>query len=147
MFKIFMGLYQWWTGWCSYWPCYWDSGSCGQYLAGTPNKRGKNKGYQDQFHIAGLALSATGCSIIFSCHPDNIDFDYADPRQMDSSSRTVCQKQKVKEQRCHTAPYVQCGQSPRLWNMHIHANHTFDYESEPCDCNDIHRGKKHYRIY
>jgi hypothetical protein len=123
----------------------WDSGSYGQYLAGTPNKRGTNKGYQDQLHIAGLALGATGCSIIFYCHPNITDFDYADPKQMDSSSRTLYQKQKVKEQRCYTAPYVQCGQGTRnwtpLWNMHIHAKHTFDYESKPCDCNDINRGK------
>jgi hypothetical protein len=64
---------------------------------------------------------------------------------MDSSSHTVYQKQKVKEQRCYSAPYVQCGQSTRnwtpLWNMRIHAKHTFDYESAPCDCNDVRRGK------
>eukprot|EP01039_Chlorochromonas_danica_P005710 gene5710-6294_t len=105
----------------------WDPGSWGQYLGGTPNKKGRNKGFTDATHIAGIAMRVSPCRPTMLC--GNVsEFDY-----VAGSARAGV------ESRCYTLPVVSCGEGQPLyplWNLHVHSKHTSDYRSVPCACSN-----------
>lgn len=105
----------------------WDQGSWGQFLGGTANKRGRNKGFTDPTHIAGVAMRVSTCRPSMICG-NMTEFDYVPG----SAAATG-------EKRCYTAPFVSCGVGHPLvplWNLHVHAKHTGDFKSFACKCNN-----------
>lgn len=110
----------------------WDSNSWGQFIGGTSNKRGRDKGFTDPTHISGQAIRTTGCKVGMQCGNFTEMFDYGltgykDGDVVDSKKKSIC----------YTAPHVKCNGGEvwtPLWNLHVHSKHTINYMSLPCDC-------------
>ena len=118
----------------------WDPNSWGQYLGGTSPKNGRDKGFTDGSHIAGIAIRIAHCRPHMMCgnkimHRLPIE-------------RRVIQNGTSPALECYTVPHARCGDissnnnsqqnynndwSP-LWNLHVHSKHTANYVSSPCEC-------------
>jgi hypothetical protein len=122
----------------------WDSGSYGQFVGGTKEKKGRNKRFTDGSHIIGGAIRQSVCGLIFWCSSiTENDYSYQHYRGQASShpssvnSFLKVSKTVVETDRCYTAPFVRCGGEKHwtpLWNLHVHSKHTIDYKSSLCDC-------------
>lgn len=116
----------------------WDSGSWGQYLGGTYEHRGRDKGFSDPAHVAGQAMRVDRCRPHMLCantshfwHKTYDTLGLADGS--DSQSKM-----------CLTAPFVRCtigledhpedAEWTPLWNLHVHSKHTKEFRSVPCPC-------------
>jgi hypothetical protein len=118
----------------------WDGGSYGQFIAGTKEKKGKNKRFTDGSHITGTAIRTTRCEVIFWCN-NVTEFDYSLVKH-----HTVAVHHP--SPRCYTAPYTRCGAATQwtpLWNLHVHSKSTMDFVSNSCDCQN--EGGKNVSIY
>lgn len=120
----------------------WDSGSWGQYLGGTWNKRGKDVGFIDPSHVIGKAIDHNHvvCRPKIVCTNGDTVFyeikEYSHPTDLKTAS-------ELSNAICHTAPVVQCprkGQrhglsmSP-LFNLHVHSKRADIFVSGMCQCN------------
>jgi hypothetical protein len=104
----------------------WDMGSYGQFLGGTSRKRGRDKGFTDGTHIAGVVIRVSPCRPYMKCHANISEYDYA------PDFTGVKQKK-----RCYTAPFISCGDgyaATPLWNLHVHSKNMEEFVSKPCDC-------------
>ena len=118
----------------------WDSGSYGQFISGTKEKKGRNKRFTDGSHIIGAAIRLTRCQIVFWCN-NVTENDYALRKPHKFGHLTSLQ---FGPGRCYTAPYVRCGGDfhwTPLWNLHVHSKSTIDFISSLCDCK-LDGGKK-----
>ena len=117
----------------------WDPNSWGQYLGGTSSKNGRDKGFTDSSHIAGIAIRIAQCKPHMICGKRGI--------HMLPENRRVIGNGTLPALECYTAPHVRCGnfdeesdedkkgsQWTPLWNLHVHSKHTENYVSEPCEC-------------
>lgn len=130
----------------------WDPNSWGQYIGGTSNKNGRDKGFTDGSHIAGIAIRIAKCKPHMMCGNSSTHLlPQAKWRREDQAASVgggVATVQKVgelpmvKELKCYTAPFVKCGDLNDavesdwipLWNLHVHSKHTENYVSKPCEC-------------
>ncbi len=114
----------------------WDPNSWGQFIGGTHDKNGRNKGFTDGSHIAGVGIRIAKCRPHMVCGNRTM---HALPKNKVSKDQNTGHALE-----CYTAPFVQCGdiednnQSPwvPLWNLHVHSKHTENYISVPCKCQD-----------
>eukprot|EP00605_Chrysophyceae_sp_TOSAG23-4_P001181 GSChrysophyteH1.ASY1.ANO1.1289.1 assembled CDS len=121
----------------------WDPNSWGQYLGGTSSKNGRDKGFTDSSHIAGLAIRIGKCRPHMICGKQGIHM-LPDKRKVQGNETTAALE-------CYTAPHVRCGSMDDeeaayskgakrgdewvpLWNLHVHSKHTENYVSMPCEC-------------
>lgn len=105
----------------------WDPNSWGQFLGGTSRRGGKDRGFTDSSHIAGIAMRVSACRPAMICG-NMTEYDYL-PGAAPAGGG---------ERRCYTAPFVSCGEGTPLvpvWNLHVHSKHTGSFRSFPCKCN------------
>jgi len=108
-----------------------DPNSWGQFLGGTNNKRGRNKGFTDGSHISGQAIRMSNCRPVFLCSNSSLSSVY---HKMHGS--------KV-DQICYMVPFVECyGTNAKvtktpIFNLHVHAKDTGSFRSTPCECLDL----------
>lgn len=198
----------------------WDPNSWGQYLGGTSNRKGRDRGFTDSSHIAGQAMRTSGCRPQVLCanrttqaHLFSTIGEGQSSPALASNIATLMEKKIQLEARiksmqdelvstttaiaaqrggvasagtatqrgrrlgseqsrrqidagdenrhlskvepafrqlaataaaagegggeCYTAPFVRCREGAPwtpLWNLHVHAKHTQDYKSVPCQC-------------
>jgi hypothetical protein len=116
----------------------WDSGSYGQYLGGTHDKKGSNRRFTDPSHLAGLAVRVCWGQEAFFCS-NFTECDYSPDSLRDHAA---C--------RCYSAPFFRCGGDQPwrpLWNLHAHSKQTDQFRSRPCDCQQSVSGRwrvEHY---
>jgi hypothetical protein len=119
----------------------WDSGSWGQFIGGTPDKKGKNKRFTDGSHVIGIGIRVNRCQMVFWCS-NLTDLDYSfhhdhhhhyrhHPHHNKLQQLHFLQRQgfpalagnaslllsnssshsNKKKGRCYTAPFVRCGEN------------------------------------
>jgi hypothetical protein len=122
----------------------WDPNSWGQYLGGTSSKGGRDKGFTDSSHIAGIAIRIANCKPHMICGEKGV--------HMLPEKRRVASNGTSPALECYTAPHVKCGNMDEekdgstisgankgdewapIWNLHVHSKHTENYASHPCEC-------------
>lgn len=134
----------------------WDPNSWGQYIGGTSNKNGRDKGFTDGSHIAGVAIRIAKCKPHMMCGNSSTHLlPQTKWRKEEGASKAVApgmptveseseisHPAPAKELKCYTAPFVKCGDINDevvsdwvpLWNLHVHSKHTENYVSKPCEC-------------
>ena len=110
-------------------------------LCSTSSKNGRDKGFTDASHIAGLAVRMGGCRPHMICGKRSTHL-LPEKRRVASNGTSPALE-------CYTAPYVRCGNMEDIsqsedaqkgdewtpiWNLHVHSKHTVNYVSEPCEC-------------
>ena len=126
----------------------WDPNSWGQYLGGTHPKNGRDKGFTDGSHIAGVAIRIGQCKPHMICGKPSIH-RLPISRQIARNGTGPGSSPALE---CYTAPHVRCGNideekeggaihnAPKgdewthLYNLHVHSKHTSNYVSIPCEC-------------
>ena len=124
----------------------WDPNSWGQFLGGTHDRRGRNRGFIDRSHIAGQA-------ILINRGYDGLNFN-ASMRCSDMSYSSTFDRSRLNAEtlkintafdpsthHCVTAPFVRFGQTPEsqwvpIWNLHVQSKHTALWVSAPCVCGE-----------
>ena len=138
----------------------WDPNSWGQYIGGTSNKNGRDKGFTDGSHIAGIAIRIAKCRPHMMCGNETMHAlpptkwqrgeEGPPPRSGDSNTASTLAGAGARAAagagagalKCYTAPFVKCGDAESethtdwvpLWNLHVHSKHTENYLSRPCPC-------------
>lgn len=111
----------------------WDSNSYGQYLGGTHQKKGRNKGFSDGSHIIGQVMRSTVCRPRMECSSKHVDVEYG------VASASIGVDSSVPLGGCYTIPKMICeddNQTTPIWNLHIHAksNDMFVSSRHNCTC-------------
>ena len=107
-----------------------DPNSWGQFLGGTNNKHGRNKGFTDGSHISGQAIRMSNCRPLFLCSNSSLSYVY---HKIDINVK----------KRCTMVPFVECNDTNSIitktpiFNLHVHAKDTGSFRSVPCECSEM----------
>ena len=127
----------------------WDPNSWGQYIGSTSNKNGRDKGFTDGSHIAGIAIRIAKCKPHMMCGNESTHalpqskWQKGDPATGGTGGTAEASAAGGHAAlKCYTAPFVKCGDIESevqgdwvpLWNLHVHSKHTENYISRPCEC-------------
>lgn len=107
----------------------WDPNSWGQFLGGTSRKRGRDRGFTDGTHIAGLGMRLSQCRPHMGC-VNVTEYGYL-------ANHAPASHAGLGNVRCYTGPVAHCGgEEPvfPLWNLHVHSKNTAAFRSELCSC-------------
>ena len=124
----------------------WDPNSWGQFLGGTSNKKGRDRGFSDASHIAGQAMRTSSCRPSMLCANSTTATSGSTQlmqRRLRHHHHSIIGDHSILELatntslKCSTVPFVRCSDDAPwtpLWNLHVHSKHTSDYKSKPCAC-------------
>jgi hypothetical protein len=127
----------------------WDPNSWGQFIGGTSSKNGRDKGFTDGSHIAGIAIRIAKCKPHMMCGNETMHALPPTKWQRGDAGSTgegaapaTASGTSGGALKCYTAPFVKCGDIESeeqtdwvpLWNLHVHSKHTENYISRPCEC-------------
>ncbi len=129
----------------------WDPNSWGQYIGGTHNRGGRNKGFIDSSHIIGQAILVNRGlekqEFNMSMRCADISYSSEFNRERLAASTLLQNSSFIPSlHECVTAPFVRFRQKREsghivadthwvpLWNMHVHSKQTALYVSQPCVC-------------